>query len=1237
MRTLPQRPSAPSLVTFDRRGVDVGGGDRNEAETVTTLVPSAALVELIGSETLQGIQDAFAIAFDIPTVILDHEGHNVNEITHRVAFCEDFTRPSRAGSKCLECDRSGMRISSRTHRPTIFKCWNELHDCTVPIVSSRGELFGYFLSGQVLTEEHVDLGLYRAVATEHGIDEDAYVDAAANLRVVPMRTYTRSIECIGVLARMIADQASAGLRHRELLDGLLAAQGQTQRLAVELDEIAAISSQIAGSEDQTAAMHRLADAIERVIPNDSMVIFELESDGRLHPVMVRDPFASAMAQWEPGSDSRLIRTVVNTGTILHLDDVTVDPGFEPIPGVPVEPEALLAVPLQLSGDIIGAVQLSRFHRQTFTKHEGDLLKIIASYTAVALGAASLRARTVRYTDVVRSQRTLREWLATGISVDTLLGNLPRQVERLFDCEASAVRVHHRPEAAATARLHMSQREQRRFEREHAQAIARACSSTEPVTVTDGPGNALIVPFEADGQSVGYLILVRQRQFPLVEQHLALSFAQQSGMVIENAVTQHRLRNVGARIRRLAEVGGAIVKAQQRHELVEAVTRAHELVDGRLTILALSDELLGGFRVSTTGAAEREREIRTAGRPELRLPEVRGDSPDFEDLFDAWGGAFAYAIGCAATTTGATAVPLWQRQDLAGAIIVVNPAIADRDGRSLLHSVARLVEAGLRATASVDMPPTGGLERALILMHESAQRLLAIDDPAQLLQTVVDEFVSLVGTKWVLLVRDAPGSGQQILAANGLSKSGQKRLLARLTAEPEARVHGLGADELHGSFELRSGGRLLLIGPHARGKGSDARVQSGFLGYAGLALERAWEITADRERARGVERERRGLAEKVLRLDAVVETTSLLTEAALSRAGFDPMTGLLARLFGGDVAIYGTDGVRMASSNRESKLLTSERLELADLTAASQRLDLTPAGTLVATPILADGEHLGWIAHADVSPPAIDPAVSNAAAVTSAIALRGVRAAAEAEARMRGDFVESLLQVSVPGDELIRHGAGLGYDLTQPCRVAVVEVQNVTRVNAYRSAARWAARCAQHFLIAEHGSNLVVIGPAAGSWPEDLHEELARTDGARLGVGPSTATDGFSASYLAALRAAQAMGRLGRSGVLRIDDDRLEQLLLRSVDPERLAGFRRRVLDPLDAYDRGHASSLRQTLELACESGWNILATARAAHVHHSTLRYRLARIAQLTGLDLAEQEGRLSVQLALLLDRLAPG
>ena len=149
------RPSEPCLTAFDREGRDLGGHDLSGAETATTRIPSRTLVELIGSDALQAIQDAFAIAFDIPTVILDHEGYNVNEITHRVAFCEDFTRTSSAGSNCLNCDRSGIRLSSQTRRPTIFKCWNELHDCTVPIVSSRGELFGYFLSGQILAEERL--------------------------------------------------------------------------------------------------------------------------------------------------------------------------------------------------------------------------------------------------------------------------------------------------------------------------------------------------------------------------------------------------------------------------------------------------------------------------------------------------------------------------------------------------------------------------------------------------------------------------------------------------------------------------------------------------------------------------------------------------------------------------------------------------------------------------------------------------------------------------------------------------------------------------------------------------------------------------------------------------------------------------------------------------------------------------------------------------------------------------
>ena len=75
------------FIALDTRGEHPDDDNRpgTEPGTATTRLPSRTLVELIGQANLQAIQDAFAIAFDIPTVVLDHDGYNVSEITHRVA------------------------------------------------------------------------------------------------------------------------------------------------------------------------------------------------------------------------------------------------------------------------------------------------------------------------------------------------------------------------------------------------------------------------------------------------------------------------------------------------------------------------------------------------------------------------------------------------------------------------------------------------------------------------------------------------------------------------------------------------------------------------------------------------------------------------------------------------------------------------------------------------------------------------------------------------------------------------------------------------------------------------------------------------------------------------------------------------------------------------------------------------------------------------------------------------
>jgi GAF domain-containing protein len=78
---------------------------------------------------------------------------------------------------------------------------------------------------------------------------------------------------------------------------------------------------------------------------------------------------------------------------------------------------------------------------------------------------------------------------------------------------------------------------------------------------------------------------------------------------------------------------------------------------------------------------------------------------------------------------------------------------------------------------------------------------------------------------------------------------------------------------------------------------------------------------------------------------------------------------------------------------------------------------------------------------------------------------------------------------------------------------------------------------------------------------------------------------------------------------------------------------RSAVDVLAAYDRKRRTSLLDTLERYLAQRRGALETARALFIHPNTLRQRLARIEELTGLDL-EREDLLSLELAIKLARL---
>ncbi|MFD6418193.1 PucR family transcriptional regulator ligand-binding domain-containing protein [Streptomyces sp. NPDC060194] len=89
------------------------------------------------------------------------------------------------------------------------------------------------------------------------------------------------------------------------------------------------------------------------------------------------------------------------------------------------------------------------------------------------------------------------------------------------------------------------------------------------------------------------------------------------------------------------------------------------------------------------------------------------------------------------------------------------------------------------------------------------------------------------------------------------------------------------------------------------------------------------------------------------------------------------------------------------------------------------------------------------------------------------------------------------------------------------------------------------------------------------------------------------------------------------------------LLLPFVPDDVRKAFTARLLDPLRDYDRRHRAELVPTLEAFLESDGSWTRCANRLHLHVNTLRYRVGRIEQLTGRDLARLEDKLDFFLAL--------
>ncbi|MEV0261288.1 helix-turn-helix domain-containing protein [Streptomyces sp. NPDC050617] len=276
-----------------------------------------------------------------------------------------------------------------------------------------------------------------------------------------------------------------------------------------------------------------------------------------------------------------------------------------------------------------------------------------------------------------------------------------------------------------------------------------------------------------------------------------------------------------------------------------------------------------------------------------------------------------------------------------------------------------------------------------------------------------------------------------------------------------------------------------------------------------------------------------------------------------------------------------------------------------------------------------------------------------AAKLVALHLLRLRAGADVERRLRSDLVATALEGGPGAAEAV---ARLGL-AEQPG--AVLALAAAGRPDGDQSAARHARYVAErqrltdafamHLTAVHPRSAAALVGDVVyGIVPvpadradaeiravrvaDDFLERVGERQELRVGVGPyARDCAGLPASRAGADRALRVLrASAGSRSVARIADVFVESLLLELTDVIAERG------DPpsgpvarLMAYDAAHHTCLVPTLRAWLDAFGDVATASAAVHVHPNTFRYRLRRLAEVGGLDLADADARFAAMLQL--------
>ena len=158
--------------------------------------------------------------------------------------------------------------------------------------------------------------------------------------------------------------------------------------------LADVFHEVLSEHQPEALLDRIADTVAGVVPYDALHIYQADEERReLVPVLARSDYEDEILRSRPVYGEGITGWAVLHRRPVWTNAAQLDPRAETVPGTPVEPEALITLPLIARGSVKGALNLYRIgDGARFCDDDFELARWVGDAAALALDNAQARAQ-----------------------------------------------------------------------------------------------------------------------------------------------------------------------------------------------------------------------------------------------------------------------------------------------------------------------------------------------------------------------------------------------------------------------------------------------------------------------------------------------------------------------------------------------------------------------------------------------------------------------------------------------------------------------------------------------------------------------------------------------------------------------------------------------------------------------------------------------------------------------------